>query len=198
MANKNIACNQGCSAAEACKSEWHVAQSTERDSGWACPTLSQEPENTGQSCAEVKHEEPKTQRGWLTACPYKDPERKRKWEREHREQRNARRRALRLTAETVFTPKAALDPLLNQQPTSGWKVICRSGGRVRNRYSLGARRGAFPADSGLQSDRGTDLLIHGPARKARGINSEKDYFPTLHGRNREPLRTVSPLLRWRR
>jgi hypothetical protein len=55
--------------------------------------------------------------------PYKDPERKRQWECEHREQRNARRRALRLMSQTVVTPKPAPDPVPNQQPTSGWKVL---------------------------------------------------------------------------
>ncbi len=53
--------------------------------------------------------------------PYKDPERKRQWEREHREQRNARRRA-RLPNQTLVTPKPAPDPLSNQ-PTSGWKAL---------------------------------------------------------------------------
>ena len=55
--------------------------------------------------------------------PYKDPERKRQWEREHREQRNARRRGLRLTAQTVVSPKRAPDPAPKQSPTSGWKDI---------------------------------------------------------------------------
>ncbi len=55
--------------------------------------------------------------------PYKDPERKRQWEREHRDQRNVRRRALRLVAQAVVTPKAAPDPLANQSPPSGLKMI---------------------------------------------------------------------------
>ena len=55
--------------------------------------------------------------------PYKDPERKQQWEREHREQRNARRKALRLTTQSVVTQKPAPDPLPNQPPTSGWKMI---------------------------------------------------------------------------
>ena len=55
--------------------------------------------------------------------PYKDPERKRQWEREHREQRNARRRALRLTAQTVSPAKPVPDPAANQQHTSGWKMF---------------------------------------------------------------------------
>ena len=53
--------------------------------------------------------------------PYKDPERKRQWEREHREQRNARRRTLRFSA--VVTPKPVPDPVPNQPPPSGWKNI---------------------------------------------------------------------------
>jgi hypothetical protein len=55
--------------------------------------------------------------------PYKDPERKRQWEREHREQRNARRRALRVTAQTVVTPKPVPDPPTSHQHTGGWKDI---------------------------------------------------------------------------
>ena len=55
--------------------------------------------------------------------PYKDPEHKRHWEREHREQRNARRRALRLSPEIATTPKPVSDPASTQQPTSGWKDI---------------------------------------------------------------------------
>lgn len=50
--------------------------------------------------------------------PYKDSERKRQWEWEHREQRNTRR----LSGRTV-NPKAVPDPAPNQQPTSGWKVL---------------------------------------------------------------------------
>ena len=55
--------------------------------------------------------------------PYKDPERKRQWEREHREQRNARRRTLKLAAQPIVTPKAGPDPRPNEEPTSGWKVL---------------------------------------------------------------------------
>jgi hypothetical protein len=55
--------------------------------------------------------------------PYKDPEPKRQWEREHREQRNARRRALKLVVQPVVSPKAGLDPRPNDQPASGWKVL---------------------------------------------------------------------------
>lgn len=56
--------------------------------------------------------------------PYKDPERKQQWEREHREQRIARRRALRLLAQIDrSTHKAIPDPLPNLQHTSDWKVI---------------------------------------------------------------------------
>ena len=55
--------------------------------------------------------------------PYKDPERKRQWERKHREQRNARRRALRV-AETTATPRNFVpDPAPTRQPTGGWKDI---------------------------------------------------------------------------
>ena len=55
--------------------------------------------------------------------PYKNPERKRQWEREHRDQRNARRRALKLIVQPVVPSKAGLDPRQNDQPASGWKVL---------------------------------------------------------------------------
>jgi hypothetical protein len=53
--------------------------------------------------------------------PYKDLERKRQWEREHREQRNARRRELKVQA--LVSPKAGLDPHAKDQPASGWRVL---------------------------------------------------------------------------
>jgi hypothetical protein len=42
---------------------------------------------------------------------------------EHREQRNARRRALRLAAETNITPKPAPNTKAGQAPTTGWKAF---------------------------------------------------------------------------
>jgi len=71
--------------------------------------------------------------------PYKDPERKRQWEREHRQQRNAMRRLQRLPARSEHASvsnatsdivaalrtrrKPAPDAASDQQPTSGWKVL---------------------------------------------------------------------------
>ena len=71
--------------------------------------------------------------------PYKNPERKRQWEREHREQRNAMRRLQRLPARSGHASvsnatsdivaalrtrrKPAPDPASDRQPTSGWKVL---------------------------------------------------------------------------
>ncbi len=55
--------------------------------------------------------------------PYKDPERKRQWEREHREQRNARRRALRVTAQADTNSTAMLNTHSDQQSTSGWMSV---------------------------------------------------------------------------
>ena len=57
--------------------------------------------------------------------PYKDPERKRQWEKEHREQRNARRRMRRLSVPSghVNAANASPDPAPDQQRTSGWKVL---------------------------------------------------------------------------
>jgi len=72
--------------------------------------------------------------------PYKDPERKRQWEREHRQERSARRKLQRIPARSgessmsSTTPdrtsmivarlkKQVCDPVPQQQPTSGWKVL---------------------------------------------------------------------------
>src|SRR5271154_4225838 len=71
--------------------------------------------------------------------PYKDPEHKRQWEREHREQRNAMRRKQRVAAgsgqpsipKSMSAFAAALptqapkrpDPGLCRQPQGTWKVI---------------------------------------------------------------------------
>ncbi len=57
--------------------------------------------------------------------PYKNPESKRQWEREHREQRNERRRMQRLAAGMNYSIADRVpDPFSNhQQPKSGWKVI---------------------------------------------------------------------------
>ena len=50
------------------------------------------------------------------------PEPKRPWEREHRKQRNARRRALRF-AETTAPQNPLPDPTPSHQAMSGWKDI---------------------------------------------------------------------------
>ncbi len=56
--------------------------------------------------------------------PYKDPERKRQWEREHREERNAIRRTRRIVAENrQAIAKPVPDPVQPEKPTSGWKVL---------------------------------------------------------------------------
>jgi hypothetical protein len=55
--------------------------------------------------------------------PYKDPKRKRQWEQEHREERNARRRKLPLTI-----PYPVHDPLSLRESPAGWKVVAGIGG----------------------------------------------------------------------
>jgi hypothetical protein len=60
---------------------------------------------------------------WFFLLTRDETQAERQWEREHREQRNARRRALRLTAQALPSPKAVPQPALNQKSTSGWKVI---------------------------------------------------------------------------
>ena len=56
--------------------------------------------------------------------PYKDPERKRQWEREHREQRNAKRR-MRHSGKraTSIAPNPAPDWIRNQEAKGDWKAI---------------------------------------------------------------------------
>ena len=52
--------------------------------------------------------------------PYKDPERKRQWEREHLEERNARRRTSYLPSSVVALSH---DPVLEQCPYNSWGAI---------------------------------------------------------------------------
>ncbi len=72
--------------------------------------------------------------------PYKDPERKRQWEREHREQRNALRRLQRLPARSGHggatsdilaamrtRRKPAPDTIPATETKSGWKVVAGIG-----------------------------------------------------------------------
>lgn len=63
--------------------------------------------------------------------PYKDPKRKGQWEREHREQRNARRRRQRFGARMEpIVPRLAPDPIPAKEPTSVWKVVAGIGACV--------------------------------------------------------------------
>lgn len=57
--------------------------------------------------------------------PYKNPERKRQWEREHRQQRNVRRRMQGLNALSGHQsiPEPAPDPVSDQKPQDTWKTI---------------------------------------------------------------------------
>jgi hypothetical protein len=56
--------------------------------------------------------------------PYKNPEDKRKWEREHRVQRNDRRRKRHLDVQdTHSSPKRVPDPVSNHKTKSGWTVL---------------------------------------------------------------------------
>ena len=54
--------------------------------------------------------------------PYKDPERKRQWEREHREQRNVSRRIQRFGREARVIVKPA-PPTLVKETDGGWQTI---------------------------------------------------------------------------
>lgn len=56
--------------------------------------------------------------------PYKNPERKREWEREHREQRNGRRRARRLNPEDIPSQRAKIrKPVQERKWGSPWGIV---------------------------------------------------------------------------
>jgi ferric-dicitrate binding protein FerR (iron transport regulator) len=58
--------------------------------------------------------------------PYKDAERKRQWERENREQRNAQRRKQRLGGQNhTSVAKRAPDPTSANKPQSVWPVLAQ-------------------------------------------------------------------------
>jgi ferric-dicitrate binding protein FerR (iron transport regulator) len=62
---------------------------------------------------------------------YKNPEDKRRWEREHREQRNAQRRTPRLGAQMEpFVPRSAPDPFPAKEPESSRMVVAGIGAFV--------------------------------------------------------------------
>ncbi len=81
--------------------------------------------------------------------PYNNPERKRQWEREHREQRNAQRRRLRLKAEMEhIVPRLAPDPIPPKEPKSVWNFLAGIGVCLLA-VALGALAGASVSlDSG--------------------------------------------------
>ena len=55
--------------------------------------------------------------------PYKNPEDKRRWERDHREQRNAQRKKRFGAPMKPIFPKPAPDPVAAKEMESGWKTI---------------------------------------------------------------------------
>jgi hypothetical protein len=57
--------------------------------------------------------------------PYKDPDRKRQWESEHRQQRNLKRRMQRITARSGHenVKKPVPDPVSDQNPQGTWKTF---------------------------------------------------------------------------
>ncbi len=63
--------------------------------------------------------------------PYKNPDRKRQWEHEHREQRNEQRRLRRVEVKSSsVTPNAAPDTVSFDQGKSAWKGIIAFGAAV--------------------------------------------------------------------
>jgi hypothetical protein len=60
--------------------------------------------------------------------PYKNLEAKQQWEREHREQRNARRRRGGAGARvSPVVPRLAPDPISTQEPKGDWKIAAGIG-----------------------------------------------------------------------
>jgi len=56
--------------------------------------------------------------------PYKDPKRKRQWECEHREERNARRRKHYMAGPMVpSVPRPAPYPISHQELGSAWEIM---------------------------------------------------------------------------
>lgn len=56
--------------------------------------------------------------------PYKNPENKRKWEQEHCDQRNARRRQRRFEMQSVpIVPKRVPDPVPVTETGTGWSIL---------------------------------------------------------------------------
>lgn len=56
--------------------------------------------------------------------PYKNTDDKRRWEQEHREQRNAQRRQRRSGIQ-CRTPEIMPDPVPAEEKTGGWKIFAR-------------------------------------------------------------------------
>ena len=75
--------------------------------------------------------------------PYQNPERKRQWERERREKRNAMRRMNRLNARSGYTsiPNPAPDPVSDQKSQVHMEDNSWLGNRHRSRSACGNRRG---------------------------------------------------------
>jgi hypothetical protein len=56
--------------------------------------------------------------------PYKDPERKRQWEREHREERNARRRKRYIEGPAIpIAPTTSHDPISNEDLQNAQLIV---------------------------------------------------------------------------
>lgn len=103
--------------------------------------------------------------------PYKDPERKRQWERDHREQRNANRRKQQLAtrsgrhdaskslSDTAVASRASLwepapDRVPDQKPKSIWRTLLGFGVGI-GVMVLGAWLGASVAPSKIGTSLGS-------------------------------------------
>jgi hypothetical protein len=82
--------------------------------------------------------------------PYKDPERKRQWERQHRDQRIAQRRQRRLEVSNIPVVHGTVaDPCPAKDSGDGWKILATLAAGVGI-----ALLGAFAAVNRPNSSRG--------------------------------------------
>ena len=94
----------------------------------ACSTVSYMPNGSTPQLAHAYYRQSKNwnvnSKEKVQIMPYKNPENKRRWEKEHRAQRNAQRRARRLgimTRPHALSPKPDLVPA--EAAKNGWKIL---------------------------------------------------------------------------
>jgi len=110
--------------------------------------------------------------------PYRNPERKREWEQQHREQRNVRRRAQRLAARSghLMAPKPAPDPVSGQKTARYIENDSWMGGRHRGRAVGGACKGG-PASTASASALGFGRATTLTRFRSVTVINRMNFFP---------------------